>query len=112
MKSTGFDGRVIELNLGVNRVGRSPKNEIQIEHPTISSLHCEISLTDDGVVVHDCDSTNGTFVGGQRIGVVRLSAGQSLQLGDVELLVETTDVTQREFMKGFERRDFPSPSFF
>jgi hypothetical protein len=93
IRSAGFDGRVITLNLGVNRVGRSPKNHVQIEHPTVSAMHCEIVLSDDQVVVRDCASTNGTFVGGQRIKEARLSAGQSLHLGDVELLVETTDVT-------------------
>jgi hypothetical protein len=93
IKSTGFDGRVVELNLGANRFGRSPKNDAQIEHPTVSAVHCEIVLADDGVVVRDCASTNGTFVGGQRIKEARLSAGQTLHLGDVELLVETTEIT-------------------
>ena len=93
IKSAGFEGRVIELNLRINRVGRSPTNDIQIEHPTVSALHCEIMLADDGVLVRDCGSTNGTFVGGQRIKEASLSAAQTLHVGDVELLVETTDVT-------------------
>ena len=93
IRSAGFDGRVITLNLGVNRVGRSPKNDVQIEHPTVSATHCEIVLSDYGVVVRDCASTNGTFVGSERIKEARLSAGQSLHVGNVELLVETTDVT-------------------
>ena len=93
IKSAGFEGRVIELNLRVNRVGRSLTNEIQIEHPTVSALHCEIMLAEDGVIVRDCASTNGTYVNGQRIKEASLSAGQSLHVGDVELLVETTEVT-------------------
>jgi hypothetical protein len=93
IKTAGFESRVIELNMGVNRVGRSSKNEIQIEHSTISASHCEIVLTNDGVTVHDCNSTNGTFVAGQRITQAALSAGQTLRLGEVELLVESTDVS-------------------
>jgi hypothetical protein len=85
--------RVIELNLGVNRLGRSPKSDFQVEHPTVSASHCEVALADDGVVVRDCMSANGTFVGGRRIKEAKLSAGQTLRLGDVELLVEATDVT-------------------
>jgi hypothetical protein len=92
IKSDGFGGRVIELKLGVNRFGRSPKNDVQIEHATVSGMHCEVVLADDGVVVRDCASTNGTFVGGQRVKEARLSAGQTLHVGEVELLVETTDV--------------------
>jgi hypothetical protein len=93
IRSAGFDGRVIELNLGVNRFGRGPENHFQIEHPTVSETHCEIVLASEGVVVRDCGSTNGTFVGGRRIEEASLSAGDSLHLGEVELLVETTEVT-------------------
>ena len=93
IKTAGFDGRVIELNLGVNLLGRSPENDVPIEHPTVSATHCEIELADDGVVVRDCGSANGTYLDGQRIKEARLSAGQVLHLGEVELLVETTEVT-------------------
>jgi hypothetical protein len=93
IKSAGFGSRVIELNLGVNRFGRNPENDFQIDHPTVSDMHCEIVLAGEGVVVRDCASTNGTFVGGQRIEEASLSAGESLHLGEVELLVETIEVT-------------------
>jgi hypothetical protein len=93
IKSEGFRDEVIELNLGVNRLGRSPKNDFHIDHSTISTTHCEIELAGDGVIVRDCDSTNGVFVDGERIKEAKLSAGQTLHLGDVELLVETTEVT-------------------
>ena len=45
IRSDGFHNQVIELKLGVNRVGRSPANDFQIEHPTISARHCEILLS-------------------------------------------------------------------
>lgn len=83
--------QVIELHLGSNRVGRSSGNHFRIEHPTISATHCEIVLTEQGVTVRDCASTNGTYVNGERVRVTELSVGQILRLGDVELLVETTD---------------------
>jgi len=93
LKSAEFGDRVIGLKLGVNQLGRSPKRDVQIEHPTVSDLHCELVLANEGVLVRDCASTNGTFVGGERIQEASLSVGQILHLGDVELLVETTDVT-------------------
>jgi len=91
IKTAGLEQRTLELRLGVNHVGRDPDCEICIEHPTISSLHCELALTADGVYVHDCDSTNGTFVNGERVLEVWLDAGQTLKLGGVELLVESTE---------------------
>jgi hypothetical protein len=92
LKSDGFGEQVIELKLGITRLGRSPKNDFQIEHPTISAHHCELTLEDDCIVLKDCDSTNGTFVCGEPIKEARLSTGQTFCLGDVEFLVESTEV--------------------
>ena len=93
VKSNGFNNQVVELHLGVNRLGRSLENDFQIEHPTISARHCEISVVDGALKVRDCGSTNGTFLAGQQISEATLCPGQTLCLGDVELFVETTDVT-------------------
>lgn len=93
IRSEGFNAQVIHLKLGTNRFGRSPKNDFQLEHPTISALHCEIVLGADGVQVRDCGSTNGTFVDGEPVQEALLSAGQTLHLGDVELFVEETQVS-------------------
>ena len=93
VKGAEFGNRVIELNLGLNRLGRSPENHFPIEHPTVSATHCELVVADDGVVARDCASTNGTFVNGRPIKEARLTGGQTLRLGDVELLVESTEVT-------------------
>ena len=105
IKSTEFGEQVIELNLGVNRFGRSPKNHFQIEHPTVSATHCVLVLTDDGVLVRDCESANGTYVNAERIQEAKLSAGQTLQLGQVELLVETTDA-----IVAIPKFDIPRPA--
>jgi pSer/pThr/pTyr-binding forkhead associated (FHA) protein len=84
--------QVIELKLGVNRLGRSPDADLHVEHSTISGFHCELVLDQDELVVRDNDSTNGTFVAGEPIHEARLLAGQSFSVGDVEIFVESTDV--------------------
>ena len=92
VKTEGINDPILELRLGVNRVGRSPENHLQIDHPTVSSVHCEIELSDRALVVRDCDSTNGLYVNGQRVRQAELQAGQTFLLGEVELLVETAEV--------------------
>jgi len=91
VKTEGLNAKLIDLKLGANRVGRHPDNDFTIEHPTISSLHCEIILRDSGVVLRDLESTNGTYVNGEKVREVQLAPGQTVRLGDVELLVETTE---------------------
>jgi len=83
---------VLELNLGVNLFGRDPKNHFAVDHPTVSSRHCELILTADGVLLRDLDSTNGTFINGALVKQAVLQAGQRLRLGDVEFEVEAIDV--------------------
>lgn len=91
-KSDGYRDQVIELRLGVNRLGRSPENDFQLHHDSVSNFHCEIELGNQ-IAVRDCQSTNGTFLGGEPITEAILQAGQTLTLGDVELFVESVDVT-------------------
>jgi hypothetical protein len=94
LKSAELGERIIPLQLGSNRLGRNQECEIQIQHPAVSSWHCEIILNHDGVVVRDRQSTNGTFLDGLRIDEARVNPGQVLRLGDVvELLVESVDAS-------------------
>jgi hypothetical protein len=91
IKTAGLETQMLELRLGVNRVGRDPECEFCIDHPTVSSVHCELALSNDGVYIRDCDSTNGTFINGEPVMEAWLDPGQEVRLGDVELLVESTD---------------------
>src|SRR2546428_3908240 len=93
IKSGNGTDQVLELKLGLNRLGRAPENDFQIEHPTVSATHCEMLLSEGQLIVRDCDSTNGTFVDGEMIKEATLSAGESFSVGDIKILVETTEVT-------------------
>ncbi len=106
IKTAGLENQVLELRLGVSRVGRDRDCEFRIDHPTVSSLHCELALSSDGIYIRDCDSTNGTFVNENPVTEAWLVAGQKVRLGDVELVVESTGVNVA--IPKFER-DRPKP---
>ncbi len=92
IKTDGLENQTLELRFGVNHVGRDPACDFTIAHPSVSALHCELVLSNDGVLIHDCDSTNGTFVNGEPVKEAWLRAGQTVQLGRVTLFVENTDI--------------------
>jgi hypothetical protein len=87
VRTEGMPAEVIHLKPGINRLGRSSRNDVQIDHDSISRFHAELELRDDGLFVRDLDSSNGTFVNGEPVTEARLESGQLLQLGDVCLEV-------------------------
>ena len=107
IKTAGIEDRLIELKMGVNRVGRSEDMDFSIPHPTVSSLHCELLLTEEGVTIRDLESTNGTFVDGRPVREARLFARQTVRLGDVELVVEETDF--QVAIPKFVNAELPAP---
>jgi hypothetical protein len=79
----------LELKPGANRLGRVEGSDFQIDHPTVSSLHCALFLNGEDVLVRDYKSTNGTYVNGERvIEEAPLPLEATLRLGDVELVLK------------------------
>jgi len=71
----------------VKTIGRIPDNDIVIDDANVSRNHVQIVQHDDETYsVVDLNSTNGTFVNGQRItGEVSLQIKDVLQIGNTKL---------------------------
>jgi hypothetical protein len=52
----------IELQPGTISLGRSQQNDVPIEHPSVSSAHCQITVSKGSAWLKDLGSTAGTFV--------------------------------------------------
>src|SRR3989475_11010196 len=87
--SAGMTGRTYELKVDRTTIGRVEDNTFQIAEPSVSSHHCEILLRGSDVVVRDLNSTNGTYINGEKITETVLKPGQVLRLGQIEMRLET-----------------------
>lgn len=65
-------------------VGRDPTCTISIDDPSVSSHHALTELKAGQWILHDLNSTNGTFSNGERVGNLKLINGQSFSLGTLE----------------------------
>ncbi|MEY2465997.1 MAG: hypothetical protein QOD03_518 [Verrucomicrobiota bacterium] len=80
------DAWELRLKTGSNSFGRGPSNDFQIDNSSVSVCHCEIIVTDTGVMIKDLDSTNGTRVNGHIVRAATLQSGQRIHIGSVEML--------------------------
>lgn len=63
-------------------LGRSPGNDIVLEDDAVSGQHARVRCEDGAFVVHDLQSTNGTFINERRIERHTLVNGDVVRLGE------------------------------
>ncbi|MGA2031092.1 MAG: EAL domain-containing protein [Thermoguttaceae bacterium] len=69
-------------------VGRRQDLALSLSSKAVSSLHAEITQTGDALVLRDLDSTNGTYVNGQRVsGLVTLHEDDLVQFANLAFRV-------------------------
>jgi len=72
-------------------IGSRPDCDLVVNVPSVSGHHCRLTRDENGFVLEDLNSTNGTFVNGERIrGEVRvgLTATDTIHLGSHALSAE------------------------
>jgi hypothetical protein len=86
IKVPGAPVREVELAPGPHKVGRFSDADLQIDHPSVSGSHCEITVSNGAATIKDLGSTNGTLFDGQPVQECQILPGQTVRLGDVEVL--------------------------
>jgi transcriptional regulator with GAF, ATPase, and Fis domain len=77
-------------------IGTGPDQDLPLTDPYVSSHHCVIRISDDGLICEDLDSTNGTFVSGIRVTRAVISPGDTIRVGETMLAVELPGDTLSE----------------
>src|SRR5919106_5048539 len=63
------------------RIGSDPANDLVIPDEFVAAHHAELELVDDGFVLRDLHSTNGTWLSGHRIREAFVTPGTSFMVG-------------------------------
>jgi serine phosphatase RsbU (regulator of sigma subunit) len=69
-------------------IGRGPLNHIVIDDTRISRQHAKISPEEDGWVLYDLNSANGTFVNDVKVSRTRLAHGDVVIVGPFKFVFE------------------------
>jgi ABC transport system ATP-binding/permease protein len=76
---------------GFKTIGRTPGNDIVVDHPQVSSKHARLYRAGSEIFLEDCGSSNGTHVRGQRIPPgqrVPVANGEKIFIGPMPLLIQ------------------------
>lgn len=86
-----LNGSVVsEVNLDkeVTTIGRKAVNDIQIDNLAVSGSHAKILALGNDCFLEDLESTNGTYVNGDRVTKYVLKHGDKVMIGKHELLYQ------------------------
>ena len=71
----------------IKTVGRAPRADFVVDAALVSRVHCRLAAGAGEIEAVDLESTNGTYVNGERIARALLKDGDKLRVGAVELVV-------------------------
>src|SRR5881628_2157404 len=92
VRSGGLVGQRLSVRSPVVNIGRADYNDLVVPDPSVSTSHAKLQRREGVWVLVDLDSTNGTFVDGERVhGESPLAPGAAVRFGDVQLVFEPTD---------------------
>ena len=92
VRSGGLSGHRLSVKTPVANIGRAEYNDLVVPDPSVSTSHAKLQRREGVWVLVDLDSTNGTFVDGERVkGEAPLAPGAAVRFGDVQLVFEPTD---------------------
>lgn len=92
-----FEGEVVQklpLTMSVLRIGRVPESDLQLSHALVSRNHAELRIEEQGVVLTDLGSANGTIVKDMRLlpnEPCVLEDGTAFLIGPYTLIYQTTE---------------------
>jgi transcriptional regulator with PAS, ATPase and Fis domain len=75
--------RIFDQN--VVTIGAMEDNDVVVNEETVSRYHCKVIQDQDGYILQDQSSTNGTFINRVRIREAYLKSGCTVQVGKVEI---------------------------
>ncbi len=86
-----LDGHRFPIRVPIVNVGRAEYNDVVVPDSSVSSAHAKIQLREGIWVVVDLDSTNGTFLDGDRVsGEAPIAPGAVIRFGEVSVVFEST----------------------
>lgn len=99
----------------IKEIGRSEECDIPLpKDESVSRVHARLDRDGENWVLVDLDSTNGTYLNGERIRESKLKNGDVIEIGDTKLrfmpLKSADAVARKKTTQISSRRESPEPT--
>ncbi len=84
------EGHKVTIDVDPIVVGRDEGAQLVLADQEVSAIHCELRAVNEGILVRDLGSTNGTFVGPLRVREAIITVASELTVGRSKIFVEPT----------------------
>ncbi len=81
-------GAAVDIDVDPVIIGRDAGAHIVLDDPEVSAMHCELRAVNEGILVRDLGSTNGTFALGLRVHEAVVSSVTELAVGRGRVVLE------------------------
>jgi pSer/pThr/pTyr-binding forkhead associated (FHA) protein len=91
VRSGALKGQRLAIRAPIVNIGRADYNDLAMADESVSTQHAKLQRREGVWVLVDLDSTNGTFVDGEKVkGETPLAPGALVRFGDVQTVFEPT----------------------
>jgi transcriptional regulator with GAF, ATPase, and Fis domain len=80
-------GSSARIDKPLYRIGSHESNDLVLADDAVSKHHLEVSVAEDGYRIVDLSSSNGTFLGGVKVGEITVAEPVALTLGTTTLQI-------------------------
>jgi hypothetical protein len=84
-------GTVYRLNADLTTVGRGNSNDVVLSDDSVSTEHVKIRREQNGFVLYDLVTANGTFVNEQKVVNCLLKENDSIRVGETVLVLKIVE---------------------
>jgi pSer/pThr/pTyr-binding forkhead associated (FHA) protein len=85
-------------------IGRTDKNDVRVDHPTVSSRHAQVEFSSEGFILTDLGSRNGTFVNGRKVQRAVLRPNDWISVGNHVLVFKDSVADRRGQTESIQTR--------
>ncbi len=94
VESAPWVGRSFSFERGLVRIGTDPGNDVALPDQYVSARHAELEVGEQGFLLRDVGSTNGTWVAGNRIREALVAPGTVIGVGRSTLRLQADGTSE------------------